>query len=323
MGSIMNSLRLRLSLLVGTSLSAAWAIVACSSDDTVVTAPDAGGIDSGKDATTVDVVDAGGPDADAGQPDSGDGGLTAETFLTEVGQAYCQSVARCCFGDDNLDAGAPVDGGKTYDQEHCISFNAKTGYVASNQGAFAADKARLKVDPQKRVECLQRLKSLTCNTLPAAEHRAARAACYAALSGTQTAGKPCGHSIECATGHFCNKSDAGVGVCEALRTPSAPCGNGHDPALGDIEATEYAEHVCSYRGSGDTTAFCDYYTFNPDGGDGTYKAPADWKCVASRTDGQNCANDAWCSEGICNATTLTCEASDLPFPQELCSFYTK
>ncbi len=313
-----------LTLAGGATFVAAGFVIACSSDDTVVPSPEAGVLEAGTDVssdTNVTTNDGGG---DGGNEASAfDAGLTIDSYTTQVGEAACSALTRCCYNDPNLDGGAPVDGG-TFNKQACVEAYRDFGFNSAHLGLTRVDKSRLALDQQKGLDCIAKLKALTCGNITPADNKAISAVCYAAIFGKQTAGQPCTDTFECALGHFCNRSNAPDGgpgaVCEAVRAANAPCGNTHDPALNISNAAGRSEYACSFRGSGDTNRYCEYYDIPADGGQATFKAVADWKCTAARADNADCSNDAWCTSGLCNATTFKCSEPEPVFYQpEACT----
>lgn len=280
-------------------------LVACSGDDTIVTssadggfdanAPETGATDAGvADVVTTDVAE---PDPDAGfKPDA------AQQQLAEV---ICETVARCCFGDATLDAGQAIDGGGTYNQAKCLDTYRNNGFEQSHPGP-TADVNRLALSQTKSAECVQRMKSLSCE-LGFAEFQAARTACYGALVGTQPANAPCNVSGECAPGNFCTPD---AGTCQAIRPVNSDCGDlSGDPLQ--------AQHVCSNRFSGTPAAYCEYYDTV---GDDVFPRNQ-WKCKSVRANGEYCLNNAWCGSGICNIADSKCASPVTYFPPSFCSGY--
>lgn len=252
-----------------------------SSEDNVAPAPSDSGSDSsdaepvmdaGRDAQAdVDIppVDAGSPDADAGD--------LAREFPGRVAAEICRTTARCCFGDANTPGDGGVDGGH-YNAQKCFDTYFPNGFDQSNPG-FGVDYNKLVYDPTKAAECLGRIQVLACGA-NAAEYRAVIGACYAALRGTSGAATPCAVTSECAPGFFCNTS--GGGVCEALRTTGAACGDWTTNA-------GQAQYACSNRYSGNPPRYC---AFRNDAG--TLLPAASWACNDALPIGSRCSNDAWC-----------------------------
>jgi hypothetical protein len=320
----MKNLSFRLlAMLSGGVVAAAGVVMACSSDDTIVTNPDASPLDGGKEGSSdADTNE----DAKTDVKEPLDAGLTPANFAGLVADALCRGYAKCCFGNENLDAGAKVDAGDAgYDQQGCLKFYQSTGYTGSSTGLLEADESKYTIDQTKGAECLQKLKSLACGAINATEHKAIRSACFNAIVGKLGAGQPCVDSAECTPGNFCNKGaapDGGAGVCEAVRAANVACGNTQDPVLAPEYAAAYADEVCSYRAGGDS--YCTYFTFNPDGGEGWFNAKADWKCKAGQATGSDCANDSWCAAGsACAYETSKCGPSDTNFPPDTCNSFIK
>ncbi len=322
----MKNLRLIGFTSVALIASCAAILGACSSEDTMVSAStDGGGRPEGStaDTGTADTgTDGGGTDASTDSPiadgptdsPSPDAGLTLLKFADQVADAMCSTLSRCCYGDANLDGGAPVDGGGTFDRAHCISLFTASGFEGSLKG-FGGLAGKASLDQTSGADCLQKLSALTCN-LAETEFDAARTACFAALRGTQAAAQPCSASIDCAPGNFCDAPGGGAGTCAALRAVGDGCatfntGNQNtDLAL--------ADNVCSYRASGTPKLFCDSIDFAAG-----VKPTTDWKCAAALPNGSNCANSLWCNAGICDPDTNICTSPEGYFPMSFCSTFVK
>ncbi|HVM69362.1 MAG TPA: hypothetical protein VM204_05945 [Gaiellaceae bacterium] len=281
-------------------------LFACSSDDTVITPTDAGADGGGgAEASVTDGgIDTGIPDAKPDAPEVfPDAGLTLDNYSGKLAQVLCRTLARCCFGDPNLDGGAAVDGG-TYDEQGCIDFHTAVGF-GSSAGELPANNTNLVLDNARGNECVAKIDTLTCDT-PGAMYTAVAKACFAAIVGKQTAGQACTKSIECAPGHFCVPSDGGAGSCQALRGADGNCGDwfGTDDPVNNAELSGEA---CSYRGKGvDTGRYCDFYDFA--GGD--FRPQAEWKCKVAGGVGAQCASTPWCKDALCDdLSTATCVAT--------------
>lgn len=266
---------------LGSSLAVAGALLACTSDDTIVTPEDAGsdtGTETGTDAGTDTGADDASPDALI------DAGLTFDSFRDKLADVYCKSVARCCFGDPNLAPDAAVDGGGHYNQELCLGGARSGGFEGSllfNEDAGTP----LILNQAQALECIAKLEAISCS-LGRAEFVAARAACFNAVRGTAAIGSACATGIDCVPGSFCNRATS---KCEALRPLDGGCGD-FSPSGGT------ADEACSWRGSGDTNRFCDSWDFDQ----AQLKPQAEWRCAESRPNGQLCINSLGCSEGLCD-----------------------
>lgn len=308
----MKNLRV-LTFVSSSALVTMSVLLACSSDDTVASVPqaDGGGGDTGR-------TDGGGADSapDTGTPDTSpdapfDAGLKVDTFAADLADSICKSVARCCFGNANLDGGAAVDGGQ-FDRAGCLNRYRNFGLEGSQLDAPGSDagvNANIEIDQAKGSECIQKALNLSC-MMGGAELRAARTACFASVKGKRTAGQTCANASECAPGTFCNYADAGK--CEPLRGLNGACG---DFTTSDIKADE----ACSYRGGGDTNRYCDTYDYVND----NVRPPADWKCLAAQPNDGNCNTSVWCATGVCDPNTYTCEGQLTYFPPEACETYVK
>ena len=274
-------------------------LFACSSDDTVI-GPDSG-TDGGADQNAPDTSP--GPDAQPDAPVFPDAGLTLENYQGKLAEVLCRTYARCCFGDANLDGGAPVDGG-VYDLKECIEFHTAVGFESSS-GEIPESKVNLVLDNAKGNECIAKLDTLTCDT-PGAMYSQVAQSCFAAIVGKQTAGQPCVKSIECTPGNFCTATDGGAGACAPLRDAEGNCGDWFATDSPETNA-EFSGEACSYRGKGvDTGRYCDFYDFT----NNQFRPQAEWKCKVAGGIGANCASTPWCKDALCDdLNTATCVAS--------------
>lgn len=272
-------------------------------------APDADA-DAPRDAQAdVDIppIDAGGPDADASD--------LAVNFPARLAEEFCKTTARCCFGDSDTAADAPVDGG-LYDRQHCLDLYTTGGLDQSSPNAQgAADFTKVAYDPSKAAECLGRIRVLSCGA-NAAEYRAMILACYAALPGMQAAGELCNRSSECQPGFFCNTADKATtdaGACEAIRGTDSDCGDWTTSLV-------QSQNSCSNRYSTDPPRYC---TVLDDSGN--LRPKTDWKCADSRAIGATCANDSWCATGLCvsNGGLGTCQDFTTIFTAPACGLFIK
>lgn len=295
---------LRLAILVGGGfLGATGILLACSSDDTVITddagtdgggTPETGTEDSGVDTGTDALVDA---------------GLTFDSFIEKMGDAYCSALSRCCFGDPDLAEGAPIDGGAafdggTYDRATCINLARRVGWEGSLTNAdVASDAGTVVLDQAQALDCLAKVEAVSC-TLSRADFVTIRSACFDALRGLGTADAPCSASVECASGFFCNGT---TNKCEALRGENQPCGD-------FTTDNGVAEEACSWRGSGDTNRFC---MTSDDAGTSIDDAGA-WVCQNALPNGSFCNNSAWCAQGMCSIEQFEyiCREPVTYFPRE-------
>ncbi|MBX3233253.1 MAG: hypothetical protein KIT84_20890 [Labilithrix sp.] len=304
-------------------------VVDSGTDGTVadVNRPDAVG---DVDVPDVDVPDADTPDVDVPDADAGvdDGGPTffdAATFdagpdagfvpdsggaAVQLGEVFCSTVARCCFGDATLQQGAPLPGGGTYNRQKCLNNYANNGFEQASNGS-AVNPNHVIVSQTNSADCAQKLEALTCN-VGFDEFKAVRAACYGALLGTQGPEQSCSVSAECQAGLFCNNPTNGndTGKCELVRATGANCGDFTTNA-------NTSQHACSYRYSGDPPRYCEWFDFTE------LKAlpPAEWKCRDAKPNGSDCVSSAWCSAGICNFDTAKCETPTTYFTTDDCSQY--
>jgi hypothetical protein len=309
----MTKLRLLALSTVSALIACGGVLVACSSDDTVIT-----GTDAGPDATGDTFVpdspegDAG-EDADAAPPF--DGGVT--NFVEELAQSLCRTTARCCFGDTDPPDGS-VDGG-SFDKEHCLEIYRNLGWENSNKYMGQTDPKSLVLDNQKAGDCLSGIDNLTC-TVPGATVATLRTACYGAFHGAKAAGDACATSLDCAQGLFCNPnadggapSDGGTsGKCEAIRPVGGSCGD----VTADLTKVDEA---CSWRGQGGDE-HCQIYS---DFATATQAPQDQWKCEAANAVGGDCDNDAWCAAAICDPATFQCTSPFDNFPPSSCATFVK
>lgn len=295
---------LRLFALLGSSLlvSSALILVACSDDDTAVTVTPPDG------STETSTPDVSRPDSDTEEDgstktDAGtDSGINVQNWSRVIGEEFCDYLTKCCYGQANVSDGGALDGGGTFNRGKCVGTAGEFGFEGSNIDEDTIALGKVKVDQAKAKECLDKIGALPCS-VTGAQLKAARAACFGALTGTVANGQDCRSSLECAPGHFCNPSspeagppDGGVGIigkCAPLRGSAGLC----NLYLTDDEINDSlrAEEACSYRGSADTNLRCD--SWNPDAG--VYNARDDWKCAPTVANGEGCNSSAWCSDGIC------------------------
>jgi hypothetical protein len=324
----MRTLPLRLALFSASSLAIGTAVlIACSSDDNVITnngTPDSSTPDNDSSTPTFDSggsPDAGGDASPVSVP------ITLDNFAQLAAEVHCKSLARCCFGNANLDGGARVDGGAGvdagYDQASCIANYRATGFASSNPpGGVDAGPLFVKLDQTAAASCLAKIAALSCGELSAADYKAARDTCHQVITGVGDAGAFCDDSVQCRTGHFCDKSLGGdAGKCDVLRGLDASCGDTTDPLLTPDNAAQFAEEACSYRGSGDTGNHCEFYDFLAN----DFAPQGEWKCAGGRANAEDCANTAWCQSAVCYAPTdndtPTCLASEPYFNQDTCAIY--
>ncbi len=294
----MKNLRLLAFATGGLMVATGLLVGACSSDDTVVTAP---GTDSGTDTSKPDT---GTPDVSV--PDSGpdapfDGGFKPPTYSNTIAEAMCKALARCCFGNANVPEGGAVDGG-TFDRQECLNLYGDLGFESSNDGYDEVDAGSVSLDQAKAADCVAKIDALACE-LTGTAMQTIRTACFGALTGKRGNGQSCLRSIECAPGHFCNPADdGGLGTCTPLRGEGENCStvnSGNDDSDSFI-----AEEACSYRAGGDTGRHCDSYDYT----NGVYRARQDWTCQPNVANGQGCNLTGWCASGICDPNDFTCKS---------------
>lgn len=330
---------LRFVALSGAVLAAATAtLIACGDDDGVfLDVPDSGldvqqpdvnqpSTDSGPGADVnvpdTGITDAGDQDADAALtffdastydagPDAGfapDAGPAA----VQLADVFCNTLARCCFGDSTLQQGSPIADGGSFNRTQCLIDYGTNGFEQANTGA-SVDTSHIIVDQTGSNACAQKLQALSCN-LGFAEFDSVRQTCYSALVGTQGPGESCTVSAECQKGLFCGNPDAGSGsgTCAVIRTTGQPCGD-------ENSTPNDSQTLCSYRYSGEPARHCADVVF--DGGVRTLLPKAQWNCADDLPLGASCPNSAWCSNGICDFDTRVCVATTQYFPPSDCTRY--
>ncbi|MBN9166035.1 MAG: hypothetical protein BGO98_21220 [Myxococcales bacterium 68-20] len=281
------------------TLGLTGALVACSSDDTIITNND-GGPNPTADAGVPDAE----PSDDAG-PDVTDAGLKVETYAEQVADTMCNALTRCCFGNANVPDGGTVDGGESgsgvFDRAECLGLYSRLGFENANVGLSTTTK-NVVVNQAKGADCIAKINALMCN-LDGASLKAIRSACFEALEGQLKSGEACKTSLECASGLFCLPGDGGVvvadggsnGTCAPLRTKGQPCSlqeTGND----EVDSTA-SEIACSWRGGGDTSLRCASYESTT----GSYKADrSTWTCEPTVANGEICNTTVSCADGICD-----------------------
>lgn len=332
---------LRLFVFASSSLvvAAAGVLAACSDDDTAatVTPPDASTDTGGRIDGNVK-PDTGGEDGgtDSGTDSGVDAGLKLDTFADLIANSLCNTLTKCCFGNANVPDGGAVDGG-TFNRSRCVDVYSDLGFENSLIGSDAITKGNVTLDQNKGAECLAKIANLTCS-LTGADLKAARAACFGALTGKLGANQPCRASLECAPGNFClpdadaGTSDAGagsvvIGKCAPLRGQGGNCsivdttGSCADQNCvydQSILDSNIAEEACSYRGGGDTNLRCSSY----DPGTDTYNARNLWTCQPTIANDQGCNSTVWCSNGICDPTqAYQCKSPVTYFTPDSCNSF--
>lgn len=319
----MNKLRL-LCLSSLTSIALTGALVACSSDDTIVTNDDAGADAAQPDGSDQDVNQ---PPTDGGPDVITDAGLKVETYAEQLAATMCNALTKCCFGNANVPDGGTVDGGSevgsgTFDHAECQNLYARLGFENANVG-LATTTQNVVVNQAKGAECIAKIDALMCD-LSGASLKEIRSACFEALEGQLKNGAACKTSLECEKGLFCLPGDGGVvdadggsnGTCAPLRTQGQPCSI-QDTGSDESDSTA-SEIACSWRGGGDTNLRCASYD------DTGYKPNrADWTCEATVANGEICNTTVSCSNGICDPgddfMKYTCEPVLTYFNKFACS----
>jgi len=301
------------------------ALVACSSDDTVVTDDAGSDVNTSPDTSRVDGSDT---DVDAGVADTGtdvhvDAGLKVETYDEQVANTLCDSLTRCCYANGNVpdggavDAGGP-DGGGFFDRASCLSIYIALGFESSNVGLAQTTK-NVVVNQAKGAECIEKLKTLACD-LDGVTLKGIRSACFAALEGQLKVGDTCTATIECGKGSFCSGTtvDGGfVGTCAPLRTQGQNCSLQNTGSEDEQEGpdTNVGETACSHRGGGDTGLRCSSW----DPGTGLYNDDrATWTCQPQVADGEFCNTTVSCATGVCEPGVYVCKPVLAYFNESAC-----
>lgn len=274
--------QLRLIVLIGAASLTAGAtfLVACSDDTSVETSTDGGGNGEGGGNTEAGNLDSG---TDTSPPF--DGGFRVDTFDKVLATEICNSLARCCYGTATPAADGGADGG-TFDRTACETAYVRVGFEGSNSGNELKDGGKITLDQTAADGCVNKVKTMGCS-LSGPDFKAMRTACFGAYAGTGGAGASCNGSIECQRGFFCKTLDGGAGSCEALRGDGGACGDFDDVVAGE---------ACSYRGSGNTGAYCKFYDYATN----TPIPQNLWACTPAGGANDKCASSLWCSDTICN-----------------------
>lgn len=243
------------------------------------------------DARVQDVI-VGDADADIPQQPIEAGAFDASTsmaaFPGQVAAAICARTAACC----GTSANAP-----NFNLSYCLGVSQ--GFNGSNLGTQYLDGGNVVFDANKAQECLANIDAIDCtnNDISSALATVLYQSCFGALTGVLGTGSPCHDAIECATGNFCGPSDGGtLGTCEPLKTEGQSCGDFATVAT-TSEARSLGQTECSYRGSGNTSAWCDFYNLTS----GAAIADAGgWTCVADQQLDSICANGQECTSLVCD-----------------------
>jgi hypothetical protein len=257
-----------------------------------------------------DASDSGaGPDADAG---SYDASAAATAFVAQVATAICDDYALCC--------GQTPDAG-TFNWQKCYQAFLPQGYQGSSAGYSLIANGNVNFDPNSAQSCLSQLAAVDCknNQITASEITQLSQACFAAFTGTLSAGSPCFATIECTPGTFCLPTDGGagdagqIGTCQALAGQGGACG-----ILGSGSVA--AQSVCSYKGSGSNGLGCESVVL--DAGSFTRLPLNEWTCQPQSQDGVNCGANQSCTSQICRGSSqFTCMGTGAWALPSTCNFY--
>jgi hypothetical protein len=235
-------------------------------------------------------------------PDPGplvDAGMTLGTYQTDVADALCNALTRCCYNNSNVPQDGGVDGGDAgsgfFNRSQCLAVYRALGFENANQG-LNVTKDSITLDQTKAADCLSKIDSLTCN-LDGTTLRTIRTACFDALVGQLPSGGACKVSLQCGQGLFCEApGDGGFGACKPLRADGGACGDFAGTGDDNIDSTT-AEERCSWRGGGNTDLACASYDLVT----GNYKTNrADWTCEAQVVNGDICNTTVSCADGVCD-----------------------
>lgn len=288
----MRNLRNRL-MLVALGLAAASAatagLIACSSDDTVVTSdsgtPEGGGTDSSAGDTGSD----GGTDANSDNFVPVEAGTLAE-FIRLNAEATCARFRDCC-------------GGTGFDLAKCNADFATAGWAQSLTDLAVpgvATGGKVVYDPAAGSACLTAVRNMTCKNTPATEFKNAVDKCFAAAKGSAAASAACRSNVECQPTAFCDLADPDGGVCTPLKGTGVQC----TPTIGE----------CSYRSATGTSRCLDTDV------DGVYN------CGPALSNGAECRSDFDCTSGGCyvrdedGGVAATCD-SKVDFIYGICEIY--
>jgi hypothetical protein len=287
-----KQLRVLAMSVLGSVAACAVFIVACSEEEIVRT--DAG-TEAGTDGGGADVIT---PTEDGGVKDTGTPDvISIPDFVGQIESAMCGSLARCCFGNENIADGGVVDGGKTYNGGKCLAVVKGLGFEFSAVGTEFIDGGTVAVDATKAADCAAKLKALTCN-MTGQELATIRTACYDSFVGNRVAGQACIQSVQCPKGHLCDPTKDG-GTCQPLRGDGGSCdvyalADGGDIIVNSIKN----EEACSTRGGGDTKLHCN--TYDPNAAPPYYRPRNEWVCVPQVPINGDCNSTVWCDNGICD-----------------------
>lgn len=306
-------------------MGAAGFLFACGDDISVISSDGDGGIDGSSDIdrsapdssepspdASPDAQDDSDASTDASTDDGGevypDAGLTMENYAGSLAHVLCRALARCCFGNADLEHGDPVDGGAAFDRDTCVAFYTNVGFESSS-GELPTSDDNLTLNNAKGDECVAKIENLTCDT-PGIMYTTVASACFSAVVGKLGAGEPCTKSVECLPGHFCTAAGSEPGTCAVLRTEGQDCGDWINTGTTDYKAERSGE-ACSYRGKGvDTGLYCDFFDFV----EGKYRPQDEWKCKQAGGVNAQCLSTPWCKDSLCDdLDTLTCQSPKLFF----------
>jgi hypothetical protein len=184
----------------------------------------------------------------------------------------------------------------------CLDNIGPLGFKGNTTGADYYGNGNVTFDQTKAQACLNEIAAIDCTTNQVTGTQFAQlfADCFAAYSGTLSAGAPCANSIECSPGNYCLPVDGGAGdagatgVCQPLAGVGGACGN-----LGNLTS---GQSVCSYRGGGANGMFCDNINLDA----ALVNLPAsEWTCQQQFPSGTSCWTNVDCASYVCHEFSST------------------
>lgn len=237
-----------------------------------------------------------------------DASTSMAEFPGQVAAAICERTAACC----GTTANAP-----DFNLSFCLSVSQ--GFNGSNLGAQYIDGGNVAFDTNKAQECLANLRAVDCatNNISSALATVLYQSCFGALTGTLPTGSSCHDAIECTSGDYCSPGDGGaLGTCQPLKQEGQPCGD-FASVTSTPQAKALGQTECSYRASGNTAFWCDYFDLTTGA---AFADAAAWTCTSDLQLNSLCANGQECESFVCdpgaNRNVNRCASSssfDYPF----------
>jgi hypothetical protein len=195
------------------------------------------------------------PSASPGGPDgavTADGGATkvvpVERFVSEVAQATCEHLFRCCKPAELSALGVPT-------KDECLKLFGAAGAIVGDL-AKAVKAGRVEYDGAKAAACVAEVAVEACGA-SGSDPMAGHASCEAAIKGKTAAGSVCETGWECGGGAICVSSgDVGdPGVCVARAKAGDPCEVTFD--CGEALRCDETGKCAAKNATGGTCAFGD------------------------------------------------------------------